>query len=266
MIYDLLPYNGERDILNIRLHELYDSVDFFVICQSEQTISGMARPIYPVRDQFPQFKKKIVSIYNAPSSTVKGSLWEREWFQRGWCKDHLPKLSNKDFLIYSDVDEIPDVARLEEAKEIAFEKGYCGLQMQPYYYYLNVKHGRVPVWDFPVMYHGPVANDKTARQLRWDHVDKDGKLLPGQPHISNAGWHFTYMGGTQQVIKKISSFAHAKDKGVDVRIAAYQNGTEPIDYDIKEGIEFTTVPIDSTFPRYVQENFNALSAVGFIKL
>lgn len=265
MVYDLFPYNGERQILEIRLNELKDVVDHFYISQSLQTTSGRNRPIHPVRDQFADLKHKI-HMLEAPPCKVIHKFWEREWIHRNYCKTLLPKLGPYDFLIYGDVDEIPRAAKLEEAKQIAFEKGYCSLQMAAYYYYLNVAHLEWPDWSFPVLYHGPAVNDKTANHTRWDHVDTKGRMKPGEPHLKDAGWHFTYQGGTREVVRKLKSFGHAGDPGVPAMIYDYEHGIEPFDRDTTAGVPLKQVPIDSTFPRYVQENFNALAALGFIRL
>lgn len=265
MVYDLFPYNGERQILEIRLNELADVVDIFFICQSSQTISGKDRVIHPVKEHFPQFAKQTV-LLTAPPCPILHSLWEREWAHRNYCKEQVPKMDDRTFLIYGDVDEIPRASKLEEAKEVAFEKGYCSLQMPAYYYYLNVFHNQWPDWSFPVMYHGPVANGMQANYIRWDHIDKQGKLKPGRPSIQNAGWHFTYQGGRQEVIRKLKSFGHANDPGTGPMVADYESGTEPMDRDTRGGIKLTTVPVDETFPQYVQDNFNALADQGFIKL
>lgn len=265
MVYDLFPYNGERQILEIRLNELADVVDLFFICQSKQTISGKDRIIHPVKEQFPQFAKQIVQV-EAPTCEIHSSLWEREWAHRNYCKQQLPTMDNYTFLVYGDVDEIPKASKLEQAKEIAFERGYCSLQMPAYYYYLNVFHGDWPDWSFPVLYHGPIANLMPANQIRHNHINQQGRLKDGQPSIRSAGWHFTYQGGRREVIRKLNSFAHANDSSVPSMVADYESGTEPMDRDARGGIKLTTVPVDETFPQYVRDNFNALAAQGFIKL
>src|SRR5580700_2414481 len=44
-VYDCFLFNGEVDVLSIRLHELNRIVDVFVIVESNQTFSGAAREI-----------------------------------------------------------------------------------------------------------------------------------------------------------------------------------------------------------------------------
>ncbi len=45
MIVDCFLYNGEEKMLNFRLHELNDYVNYFVICESPYTFSGRKREL-----------------------------------------------------------------------------------------------------------------------------------------------------------------------------------------------------------------------------
>src|ERR1700733_11122766 len=44
-VFDCCLFNGEMDVLSIRLHELNDVVDNFVIVESDKTFSGVPRDI-----------------------------------------------------------------------------------------------------------------------------------------------------------------------------------------------------------------------------
>jgi beta-1,4-mannosyl-glycoprotein beta-1,4-N-acetylglucosaminyltransferase len=51
-IFDCFLYNGEESVLEIRLHELCDTVDVFVIVESDMTFSGLPnKPAFDVLDK-----------------------------------------------------------------------------------------------------------------------------------------------------------------------------------------------------------------------
>ena len=41
-VFDCCLFNGEMDVFSIRLHELNDVADYFVIVESDKTFSGSA--------------------------------------------------------------------------------------------------------------------------------------------------------------------------------------------------------------------------------
>ncbi|MEK6883085.1 MAG: DUF3431 domain-containing protein, partial [Nanoarchaeota archaeon] len=60
-IYDIFTYNGEADILEIRLNILKDSVDQFIIVEAPTTFSGLKKPLYfeEQKERFAPFLDKI---------------------------------------------------------------------------------------------------------------------------------------------------------------------------------------------------------------
>jgi beta-1,4-mannosyl-glycoprotein beta-1,4-N-acetylglucosaminyltransferase len=46
MIYDCFMFCDELDLLEIRLHELADLVDKFVVVEGDLTLSGKPKPVF----------------------------------------------------------------------------------------------------------------------------------------------------------------------------------------------------------------------------
>jgi len=44
MIYDIITYNGEDELFDIRLHVLKDYVDEFRVIEFDKTFSGKSKP------------------------------------------------------------------------------------------------------------------------------------------------------------------------------------------------------------------------------
>jgi hypothetical protein len=56
LIYDFFIFNNEFDMLEIRLYELYDYVNLFLIAESNLTLSGKPKPFY-LKDNWAQFSR-----------------------------------------------------------------------------------------------------------------------------------------------------------------------------------------------------------------
>lgn len=192
MIFDCFIFNNEFDILDIRLHELNDVVDWFVILEGDTTFQGNPKPLYfqENRHLYREFEEKIIHY----SETPEGSdPWEREAFSRDMAAKALKDLPNPDDIIMmSDADEIPraSVVKTLDPQEITM------LNMDEYYYSLNLwtdYYGftRACYWkDFP---------GGQALRRHW-HEDI--------ATVENAGWHFTYLMTPEQIAAKLEAFSH----------------------------------------------------------
>ena len=45
-VIDIFSFNGELDVLEIRFNILNDVVDQFIICESDETFTGIKKPLY----------------------------------------------------------------------------------------------------------------------------------------------------------------------------------------------------------------------------
>lgn len=61
LIYDFIIFNSELDMLEIRLYELNNYVDLFLIAESNLTLSGKPKPFYLKNnwDKFRRYHNKI---------------------------------------------------------------------------------------------------------------------------------------------------------------------------------------------------------------
>jgi len=99
-IYDIFTYNGEADILEIRLNILKDYVDQFIIVEAPTTFSGLNKPLYfkEQKERFNPFlnkikyfvinnypnDKKLCKLADSSSNVPKNGPehWRREFFQK----------------------------------------------------------------------------------------------------------------------------------------------------------------------------------------
>ena len=118
-----------------------------------------------------------------------------------------------------------------------------------YYYYLNVLNYLKPSWllGTRVISHGDfAATGKTPTQIR----KTDSQVLP------EAGWHWSYLGGTEKIREKLEAFAHQEFN------TGYHKDPRHIEKCISKGrdlfdrkkMRYRAVPLDGSFPTYILEN------------
>jgi beta-1,4-mannosyl-glycoprotein beta-1,4-N-acetylglucosaminyltransferase len=140
MIIDSFLFNKDFASLEIRLSELSEIVDLFVICESNFTFSGKSKPLYLTEniDNFSAYSHKIKVIIEENKHKTKIPMI-REIHQRKRITKYLKTLSltKNDLIIYSDCDEIPRSSVIEKLNK----KNKCNalLELQGYSNYLNMK-------------------------------------------------------------------------------------------------------------------------------
>ena len=64
MLYELFMFNNELDLLEIKLEELHDFVDKFIIVESTHTHTNLPKKLYYAENQkrFEKYKDKIIHL------------------------------------------------------------------------------------------------------------------------------------------------------------------------------------------------------------
>jgi hypothetical protein len=111
-IYDCFVFRDELDMLEIRLNELNDVIDYFVIVESPKTFGGKDKRLYfnETQTRFIMFSHKIIHLIVEDVPT-KGGSWVKEAHMknsllRGLHADNS-KVRDGDIVLISDLDEIP---------------------------------------------------------------------------------------------------------------------------------------------------------------
>ena len=112
--FDCFMYNNEDLILDVRLNSLDKYIDKFVIVEAKQNHQGKKKDRFNFEiNNFKKFKDKIkyLKIENFPDQY---SSWQRENFQRNFITKGLLDANDDDFVIISDIDEIPNLEYLDK--------------------------------------------------------------------------------------------------------------------------------------------------------
>ena len=114
-IFDCIIFNGENSILEIRLNELDRFVDFFVILEFGETFTGIKKEQKINKDLLKKFQNKIrYHFIDAKLSVI--DPWKREGYQRDKLSKEIEDANPDDIIIVSDVDEIPNLAKIDFEK------------------------------------------------------------------------------------------------------------------------------------------------------
>jgi beta-1,4-mannosyl-glycoprotein beta-1,4-N-acetylglucosaminyltransferase len=222
-------YFDEDTVLDVRLNYLNEYVDKFVIIEAEYNHKGEKKePKFNIK-KFEEFKDKIIyllisqevpEIYKIDEldsnnkkigKNIMNAL-KRENFQRNSILDGLTEASDEDWIIISDLDEIPNLKdnNLKNIKSpiVLFK------QLMMYYKFNLIlenytwigskackkKNLKSPQWLRNI-------KDRAYSWWRLDTFFSDTKYIRVKT-IKNGGWHFSYLKSPEDIEKKLKSYLH----------------------------------------------------------
>lgn len=265
MIYDCFVFYDELDLLEIRLNVLDKVVDKFVIVESRETFAGTPKPLhYHInKERFAKFNDRIISVviekfprFNWKKLRPAGN-WDRERFQRNAILQGLTNCKDDDIVILSDVDEIP---RPEKVTEYLHSPGIKTFYQELYFYYLNYLVTKHPepneIYRDYIPWHGTVMGafkyfKKSPEDVRTLRNRQDS----AHTRVVDAGWHYSFMGGTEMIIKKLKAYPHVEYMGPRVFEPEWIEEQVRAGKDIlNRDMTFKLVDIAERGPKYLYEN------------
>jgi len=283
-------YFDEDIVLDVRLNVLDKYVDKFVIIESEFNHKGEKRnPLFDI-NKFIKFKDKIeyiligtmpneiesISEKDSKNEIYRKSIfnaWKRENYQRNQIKKGLISASNEDWVIISDLDEIPNLEKIN-IKEIKEDLIFFKQDMMYYKFNLKLKDYKwvgskackmknliSPQW----------IRDIKDKKYSWWRIDTffSKRKYKNIFFVKDGGWHFSYLKNPKNIEKKLKSYLHHIDydlnpvgeKGIEEMI----NNKRAI-YNIKAdqknnkfGGENILSKIDiNLLPKYISDNKDKL--------
>lgn len=208
MLIDCFPFFNELDLLDIRLHELDEIVDYFIIAEANKTQSLIDKPFFleTNMDRFAKFKKKIIYLKITECPSNDGNLWTMENFQRNYLINGLSqlKIHATDRIMISDLDEIPNAKVLKNALDNDYrdlDVFTCDIDF--FVYFMNLK-AKNKIWPGTAVFKPELLQRATIQNI------KDGKNH--YQKLPNAGWHLSWLGGYKKIIEKAYSCIEPYDK------------------------------------------------------
>jgi beta-1,4-mannosyl-glycoprotein beta-1,4-N-acetylglucosaminyltransferase len=278
MIINAIMFFNELDALEIRLNELYDLVDYFVISESTKTHSGNPKPLYYGEakndDRFKKFLPKIIHqvVVDTPQNyselrndtenllynSVVDKVNKADWFPKNrpdycaitWESESLLRAlsfcSKDDIVILDEADELPRKSSLIDLLHNFDPNQIYNLRENFYYYYINCLKDEI--WTGST-----ICTFETFKTLSLC----ENRMRRRGIFIEDAGWHFSYLGGIDKIKYKIQSHAEQdlNNSGILNSVATRVNNCLTIGVDIyNRPAKFTLVPIDESYPKYILEN------------
>ena len=231
-IYDCFMYFDEEVVLDVRLNTLNEFVDYFVIVESSFTHKGDPRKLKFNHKKFEKFKDKIIYlVYDREPNEIQKVLNEdskiekdtkyilnaayRENGQRNHIQKGLTNAEENDLILISDVDEIPNLSKLNFDKV----KEKIILFKQDMFYYKFNLHLPNLIWTGT-----KGCKKKDLINPQWLRNIKDRKysffrvdtFFSKIKYISikivnNGGWHFSNIKTPKEIEHKLRSYLHHRE-------------------------------------------------------
>jgi beta-1,4-mannosyl-glycoprotein beta-1,4-N-acetylglucosaminyltransferase len=231
-IFDCFMYFDEDEVLDVRLNFLDKYVDYFVIVESGYNHKGEKRDpqfdlskfkkfkdkiIYILKNEIPEGIEKIKDDDNENEQYRKSiyNAWKRENLQRNRILEGLTDANPNDWIIISDLDEIPNLEKINfnniNQKLIFFNQ----LMM---YYKFNLKLDNF-IWigsracKFKDLVSPQWLRDIKSKKFYWWRVDIlfSKKKYNNIKFVDDGGWHFSYLKTPDKIEKKLKSYLHHID-------------------------------------------------------
>ena len=261
-IYDCFQYFNEDHIAELRFNILNDYVDYFVIVESTVNHQGISKKLQFDINKYQKFKKKIryIIVDDTPENIKnphEGGESLVEQHQRNSLMKVLSKADDKDIIILSDVDEIPDLKKLN-----LFDKNkYAVFSQKMFMYKINLLNLAENNWHGSKMcLKKNLKSPQWLRNLKFKkypfwRVDKPKNIQI----IENGGWHFAYLQSPKNISNKIKSFAHGefnKDHLADeIKIKERISKGQDV---FERGFKIKKIKIDETYPEYIRQNLGIM--------
>lgn len=228
-IFDCFTYLDEDELLDLRLNILDKYVYKFVIVESKYRHNGEKKNKNFDIKNFSKFKNKIKYIYleeepkeiskvekNLSDKIIINNAYIRENFQRNSIKLGLDEALDNDFILISDLDEIPN---LENINLKLLKKYLIFFKQKMFYYKFNliyenfIWHGSKGCFKSQLLTPQWIRNIKNKNYPLWrlDAFLFSKKKYNNIKFIDNGGWHFTNIKKPEDVYKKLRTFLHHFD-------------------------------------------------------
>lgn len=189
-IIDVISFNGERELFDLRYNILSPYVDEFIVVEFDKTFSGKEKPWYSEEIIKAKYKKPIYIFQCSESDYRKyfdeakkspntqygrgANHWVREWAQKEYIKDCLENMepNDNDMVFIGDCDEI-------WMRDANFETA-TKLKLKVYTYWLNNRSSE-EFWGTLV------APYKKIKKVCLNELRQRDDIKT----IQDYGWHFT---------------------------------------------------------------------------
>jgi beta-1,4-mannosyl-glycoprotein beta-1,4-N-acetylglucosaminyltransferase len=256
MIYDIVSYFNEIELLRLRLKSLKGLVDCFVIVESDTTHTGSPKDFSLIEHIIELSRDYNIRYVQHSGDQFPNTPWINENSQRNYALNDL-SFEPEDIIMISDVDEIPSPRFIKTVQRSNHNGVFISIQ-ELSFFWPNLRSSQQPMWmggTRAVRWKNSLNIDsfKSPYGDTFIKAINEGFTLTklrlvdrGRP-VLNGGWHLSYYGGLERVAIKLSAFAHSElneRRTSDERIARF----------MEDGMGFFADEKYSVFGSYLEDN------------
>tara|TARA_Y100000294_G_scaffold176760_1_gene200114 strand:- start:470 stop:1285 length:816 start_codon:yes stop_codon:yes gene_type:complete len=261
-IYDCFSYLDEDLLLDLRLNILDEYVDYFVIVEGNKTWQNNPKELKFNIQKFSKFKNKIIYI---PVNDLPDGQdpYLRENFQRNSLIKGIKDSNEDDFIIISDLDEIPNPKVFSNFRK---EMRFAVFKQNHYYYKFNLRSQKNPFWrGSRICVKKYLKSPQWLRDLKFKkrpfwRIDK----FRLNNIIENGGWHFCNLKTPEYLLYKYQNLCETNDpinfnEKIDEKYLSINEINKRIisgDDIIGRDDNFKKTELNESFPSYLINNQN----------
>lgn len=259
-IYDCFTFYNELDLLELRLTELYDHVDHFVLVEANTTYTSIPKPFYfeENKQRYAKFLDKIihVKVEDMPNDP---DAWVNDRFQRDQIARGIVDADPASLIMVSDLDEIIRPAAIDFMRHSSQSLFALRMTLHNFKFnYMRVNPNHYDIWAMAGKrtFFDEIKPD-AFRQMRFQFVDAPYQFSnAGCEVIEHGGWHFGYMGDSNWLLNKAQSFAHQEVNNPEflAQIDPEESIKAGTSWDRNSNDKYAVVELDNYFPNALINN------------
>jgi len=283
-------YFDESLLLDLRLNYLDKFVDKFIIIECNYNHKGEVKKPTFNKEKYKKFENKIeyvllkdqpknIETINAKDTENETSdkyilnAIKRENFQRNYIKNCLSEATGNDWIIISDLDEIPNLSNVN-FKNI--KNKFIFFKQDMMYYKFNLKLENCSWVGTKACQMKNLESPQWLRNIKdrsysWWRLDTlfSKNKYRNIKFIDDGGWHFSYLKTPEEIEKKLKSYLHHREydlnpigvdkikKLVEQKKTIYNLKTDQRLNQFKSGNKLNKIDIN-LLPKYILENKDKL--------
>jgi hypothetical protein len=248
MVVDVITFNGEHDLFEIRYNILKEYVDEFIVVEFDQTFSGKPKVFTFTAIKYEKVKYFLVdeTVWGKYTELAKSSPntdygkgadhWIREFCQKESIKDCLTHLKDDDTVYIGDCDEIWNPFLCQSIADSLIK-----LKFKVYTYYLNQRSnerfaGTLRADKYQYIKHYCLNHLRTKTKQNWI--------------LFHYGWHFTSLkdGLRQKLMDSYTKESYATSQVLNNLDENIKNNRDFLGRDFKYWID------EKDWPQYLKDN------------
>lgn len=228
-IYDCFLFYNEFDLLELRLKELYDHVDHFVLVESDLSFTCHQKPYFfdAFKKRFAKWSAKIIHVKH--KSSINNVPWHNEYDQRNAILSGIVDAAPDDIVIVGDADEIINPSKIEILRKnqeylffgfvmpkFDFKFNYMREDCAPEIIVMATKSHWIKKFSAQMLRNQKANIKKLPFHIEWQKKPRTVPLHftiePNQVKIiEHGGWHFSHLGDNEWLREKAKNTSHQED-------------------------------------------------------